>query len=189
MSQHHDRTEEKGSRVGKSLASDIWCGSVDSLEDGAFVTDVTRWSKTKTSNKTSAHIGENVTVQVGHNQNFVVVWCWVGDDLQAGVIEELGVEFDLGEVLRNSLGGGQEKTITHLHDGSLVNRANLKLSDVLCVLECESKNTLTGLSGNELDALHNTIHHNVLNAGVLSLGVFSDKDSVNSVVWGLVACN
>lgn len=125
VSQHHDGAEKESSWVGKSLASDIWCGTVDSLEDRALVTNVTRRSETKTANKTSTHIGENVTVKVGHNQDLIVVWRWVGNDLQAGIVEELGIEFDLGEVLGYSQSSVQEETITHLHDGSLMNGPDL----------------------------------------------------------------
>lgn len=189
MSQHHDGTEEEGGWVGKCLASDIWGGAVDGLEDGALVANVGRWGKTKTTDESSAHIRQDISVKVGHNQNLVVVWDWVGDDLQARVVDELSIELDIREVLGDSLGGLEEKTIGHLHDGGLVDGADLGSANVLGILESVSADTLAGLSCDQLDALHDAINNDVLNAGVLALSVLSDQDSVDIVVWGLVACN
>lgn len=187
VSQHHDRGEEKGSWVGKSLSSDIWSRSMDSLEDRALIANVGRWGKSKTSNKTSAHVGENVSVQVWHDKDLVVVWGWVGNDLQAGVVDELGVELGGWEVLGDALSGGQEKSIGHLHDRGLVDGADLGAADVLGVLEGVAADALGSLTGDELDGLDDAVNNNVLNAGVLSLGVLSDQDGVDTIVWGLVA--
>lgn len=189
MSQHHDGTEEESSWIGQTLASNVRCGTVDSLEDGALITNVARWRQTKTSDETSAHVGENVTVKVGHDQDLVVVWSWVGDDLQASVVQKLGIELNGWEVLANVAGGVQEESIGHLHDGSLVNCADLKSVDVLGVLEGESQNTLTGVLSDELDALNDTVNDDVLNTRILSLGVLTDQDGVDVVVWSLVTGN
>lgn len=184
--QHHDGGEQQSSRVGKTLASNVGGGTVDGLEDGALVTNVTGGSQTKTTDQTGAHVGQNVTVQVGHDKNLVVVRSGVGDDLQARVVQQLGVELDIGEVLGDVAGSVEEQTVRHLHDGGLVHNADLLLVDRLRVLEGEAKDALGGLLGDELDALHNTIHHNVLNTRVFTLGVLTDQHSVDIVVGGLV---
>ena len=75
----------------------------------------------------------------------------------------------------------------------------------LGVVECITSDTLGSLPGNKLDRLNNAIDnlkfgsdkpvssrllhetHLVLNARVLSLGVFTDKDSVDVVVGSLEA--
>lgn len=189
VAQHHHTTEQESSWVGQSLAGDIRSGTVNSLEDRALVSNVSRWSQSETTDQTGAHIGQNVSVQVGHDENLVVVWGGIGDDSQAGVIEEFSVEVDAREVLSNILGGVKEETVGHLHDGGLVDDADLLPSNLLSVLEGKSEDTLRCLSGDKLDTLHNTINNNVLNSGVFSLGVLSDKDNVNIVVWGLVAGN
>ncbi|RMY09264.1 hypothetical protein D0868_04343 [Hortaea werneckii] len=49
------------------------------------------------------------------------------------------------------------------------------------------RDPLAGLAGDQLDRLHDTVHDDVLNAGVFTLGVLSDQDRVHVVVWGLVA--
>ena len=187
--QHHDTAQQQGGRVGEALALDVGGGTVDSLEDGALVTNVTGGGETKTTDQTGAHVGQNVTVQVGHDKDLVVVGGGVGDDLQARVVQQLSVELDIGEVLGDVAGGVQEQTVGHLHDGGLVHHADLLLVDGLRVLEGEAQHTLGSLLGDELDALHHTVDNNVLNAGVFTLGVLTDQDGVDTIVGGLVASN
>jgi hypothetical protein len=185
--QHHDGAQKQSSGVGKTLAGDIGGGTVDGLEDGALITNVTGGGETETTDQSGAHVGENVTVQVGHNENLVVVGGRVGDDLEARVVQQLGVELDVGELLGDLAGGVEEKTVGHLHDSGLVDNADLLLVDGLRVLEGETENTLGSLAGDELDALDDTVNNDVLNAGVFTLGVLTDEDSVDVVVGGLVA--
>jgi len=70
-----------------------------------------------------------------------------------------------------------------------VNRANLPLSCLFSILKGESKYTLRCGTSNELDTLYNSIDYDMLNPGVLSLGVFTDKYSIDIIVWGLVTSN
>ena len=81
--QHHDTAEMHSCGVGEALASNIGGGAVDGLEDGALVTNVTGGGETETTDQTGAHVGQNVTVQVGHDEDLVVVRGGVGDDTQA----------------------------------------------------------------------------------------------------------
>ena len=160
---------------------------MDGLEDGALVTDVARGGQTKTTNKASAHIRQDVPVQVGHDENLVVVWNGIGDHLQAGVVEELGVKLNVRELLGNFTSSAQEETVGHLHDGGLVNGADLVSADVASVLECVAQHALRRVTGDELDALDDAIDDNVLNARVLALGVLTDQNRVHVVVGCLVA--
>ena len=187
--QHHDGGQEQSGRVGKTLAGNVGGGAVDGLEDGALVTNVTGGGETETTDQAGAHIGQNVTVQVGHDKDLVVVGGGVGNDLQARVVQQLGVELDIGEVLGDVTGRVEEQTVGHLHDGGLVHDANLLLVDGLGVLEGEAQDALRGLLGDELDALHNTIHNDVLDTRVFTLGVLTDQNSVDAIVGGLVAGN
>ena len=59
---------------------------------------------------------------------------------------------------------------------------DLGSADILRVLESVSENALGCLSRDELDALDNTINDNMLDTGVLSLGVLTDEDCVDIVV-------
>lgn len=185
--QHHNTRQKKSSRVGESLASDIGSGTVDGLEDGALVTNVSGRSKTKTTNQTGAKIGENVTVKVGHDENLVVVRKRVGDHLEAGVVEELGVKLNLGILGGHLAGSVEEETVGHLHDGGLVHNAHLFLASSNGVLESEAENALGGLLGDQLDGLDNAVNNDVLDARVFALGVLTNEDSVDIVVGGLVA--
>jgi len=187
--QHHDGAQKQSSGVGKALAGNVGGGTVDGLEDGALVTNVTGGGETETTDQTGAHVRENVTVQVGHNEDLVVVGGRVGDDLEARVVQQLSVELDVGELLGDLAGSVEEQTVGHLHDGGLVDNADLLLVDGLRVLEGETEDTLGSLLGDELDALHDTVNDDVLNARVFTLGVLTDENSVDVVVGGLVASN
>merc|ERR1712230_358969 len=185
--QHHDGREEQGSWVGQALAGDVGRGAVHGLEDGALVADVAGRGQTQTADQAGAHVGQDVAVQVGHDEDLVVVGGRVRHDLQAGVVQQLAVELDVGVLARNVLGYPQEEAVGHLHDGGLVHDADLGLADVLGVLEGESQDPLAGLAGDQLDRLHDTVYDDVLDAGVFTLGVLSDQDRVDVVVWRLVA--
>lgn len=104
VSQHHHGAEKQSRGVGLALTSDIRSRTVDSLENGALVTDVAGGGKTEATDQASAHVGQNVTVQVGHDEDLVVVGQRIGNHLQAGVVEQLSIKFDVGEVLGNVLG-------------------------------------------------------------------------------------
>lgn len=187
VSQHHDGAEEESSGVGESLASDIGSGAVNSLEDGALITNVAGGSETETTNETSAHIRKDISVQVGHDQDLVVVRSGIRDHLQASVVEQLSVELNVGVLLGKLAGSVEEKTIGHLHNGGLVHGADLLPSNLLGMLESKSKDALRCLAGDELDALDNTINNDVLDARVFTLSVLSDEDGIDAVVWGLEA--
>jgi hypothetical protein len=185
--QHHDGGKEESGGVGKGLAGDIRSGTMNGLEDGALVTDVAGRGQTETTDETGAHVGENVTVQVGHDEDLVVVGSGVGDDLEAGVVEELGVELNVRELLGDLATKAEEETVGHLHDGGLVHDADLGLADVESVLESVTEHALTGLAGDQLDRLDYTVHNNVLDAGVFALGVLTDEHGVDVVVGSLVS--
>merc|ERR1712230_303967 len=157
--QHHDGREEQGSWVGQALAGDVGRGAVHGLEDGALVADVAGRGQTQTADQAGAHVGQDVAVQVGHDEDLVVVGGRVRHDLQAGVVQQLAVELDVGVLAR----------------------------DVLGLLEGESQDPLAGLAGDQLDRLHDTVYDDMLDARVFTLGVLSDQDRVDVVVWRLVA--
>lgn len=189
VSQHHDGGEQKGSGVSKTLAGNIGGGTVDSLKDRDLVTHVTRGGKTKTTNEAGGKVRENVTVQVGHDHDVLLVRSRVGDQSKAGGVNELRLKSDLGVLLGKVLGGAKEKTIRDLHDRSLVDGKNLGLANGAGVLESVSENTLRSLLGDKLDGLDDTRDNNVLDTGVLTLGVLTNEDGVDTVVGGLVTNN
>jgi len=189
MPQHHHGAEEQGSGVGKVFASDIRSRTMDSLEDRAFITNVARRGQTQTANQAGTHVGENVSIEVGHDQHLVVVRNRVGDHFEAGVVEQLGVKLNIWELLGDAAADVEEKTVAHLHDSGLVNDADLLAANGTSVLEGEPEDALAGFPGDKLDALNDAIHHNVLNARVLALCVLADQNSVDIVVGGLATGN
>jgi len=108
MLQHHHAAQQQRSRVRKGLAGNIRGGAVNSLEDRALVADIARGRKAKAADKAGAHIGENIAVEVRHDEDLIVVRGGIGDDLQTRVIEQLGVELDVWEVLANLAGDAEE---------------------------------------------------------------------------------
>lgn len=65
--------------------------------------------------------------------------------------------------------------------------ANLRSSDVLSILKGKTKDTFTGVLGDKLDTLNNTIDNNMLDTGVFALSVFANKNSVNVIVGRFVS--
>lgn len=183
--QHHDTAEQQRRRVGETLARNVGGRTVNGLKNGALITNVAGWGQTQTTDQTGAHVRQDITVQVGHDEDLVVVRRRVGNDLQARVVQKLMVELDIWEFLGHLTSGVQEQTVGHLHDGGLVHDADLLLVHRASVLEGETEDPLRCLAGNELDALDDTIHHNVLNSGVFTLGVLADEDGVDVLVRSL----
>lgn len=70
-----------------------------------------------------------------------------------------------------------------------MHRTNLLPANRFRMLERKPKNPLASILGDQLNALDNTFDDDVLDAGVLSLGIFTDQDGVDVVVGGLVAGN
>jgi len=63
---------------------------VDSLKDGSVLSNVTGWGQTETTDETSGEIGEDITVQVGHNHYGVGERSGVGSDLHFSNSQNVG---------------------------------------------------------------------------------------------------
>ena len=72
VSEHHDTGEEEGGGVGQVLAGNVGGCAVDCLKDGAVCADVAAGGETQTTDETSAQVGEDVTIQIGHHQHIVL---------------------------------------------------------------------------------------------------------------------
>jgi hypothetical protein len=64
-----------------STYSNIRGSTVNSFEDGGIATNVTGRSQTETTDQTSAHVRQDVTVQVRHDHDGFSVERGVGGDL------------------------------------------------------------------------------------------------------------
>jgi hypothetical protein len=70
-----------------------------------------------------------------------------------------------------------------------VNGSDAVTANLLGIGESITSNTLRSLLGDQLDGLNNTINDFVLDTRVFTLSVFTDKDSIDILVRGLVANN
>ena len=120
-------------------------------------TNVARGRQTETTNQTRAHVGQNVTVQVGHDHHAVRVRRGVLGNLEADTVEEILVVLDAGEVLRDLTARRQEHTVGHLHDVCLVDGGDALAAVRLGVVERVPRDALRGIPGNQLDGLDDTI--------------------------------
>lgn len=164
MLQHHYTTQQQGSRVRETLACDIRRGTVHGFEDGALVADVAGGRQAQATDQPGAHIRQDITVQIGHHQDLVIVGRGIRDDLQAGVVEQLGVKVHFCEILADVAGRVQEQSVRHLHDCCFVYRTDLGPAYILGVLEGEPEDALRGLSGDEFDALNDAVDDHVLDS-------------------------
>ena len=140
----------------------------------------------QTPDQASAHVRQNIPVQIRHDENLVRVRRRIRHDLQAGVVQQLGVELDGRKVLADLARGAEEQAVGHLHDGGLVHGAHLALARLLGVLEGEAQHPLRRLARDQLDRLHHAVDHHVLDARVLALGVLADQNRVDVRVRRLV---
>lgn len=188
VSQEHAGGEDESGRVGLVLALDVETDvSASGLEDGDITTHVASGNDTGTTDETSSNVGENTSVQVGHDHDVELLGS--GDTLHRGVVDNHVVGLDGGEFLTDLLDGVAEKTVGQLHDVGLVNAG-----DLLAVVG-ESKsvgelgNALRLCAGDDLERLDDAIDRLVLETRVLSLGVLTDDAEVDVLVAGLVAGN
>ena len=181
MPQHHHRGQQQRGGVGQSLSGDIGCGTVNGLEDGSVLSNVTRWRQTETSDKTGTHVGQDVSVQVGHDHDGVGVRSGVLDDLHDGTqkvasansitlllipvdrthpqtnsVQEILVVDNVRVLLGDISTSLQEHSIRHPHDGRLVNGGDLVPAVLGSVVEGVSGDSLGGFVGDKLDGLYDT---------------------------------
>ena len=142
MLQHHHTTQQQRRRIRQTLTRDIGRGAMHGFEDGALIADIARGGETQATDQASTHIGQDIAVEVRHDEDLVAVRRGIGDDFQTGIVQQLGVELDGGEIARDLARGAEEEAVAHFHNCRFVHRAHLSLADVLGVLEGESEDSL-----------------------------------------------
>ena len=140
-----------------------------------YASNVARGGETQSTDQASAHIGQDVTIQVGHNHDTVRVGSRVLCDMQANAVQEVLIVLNSREVFCHLPAGGQEHAVghlpvmrrqfhilttvlSHLHDVGLVNRGDTLPSLCLGIVERVACDTFGSLMGDELDRLDDTIH-------------------------------
>jgi hypothetical protein len=186
VTQHHSSGQDQSSGVGLVLALDVKTDVTASrLKDGDVAAHVASGNDSRSSDKASSNVGENTSVQVGHDHNVELLR--PRDTLHGGVVDNHVVGLQGGVVLADTLDGVAEQTIGKLHDVGLVDAGNF-----LAVVgerkgEGELGNALRLLPGDDLERLNDTADRLVLETGVLALGVLTNDAEVDVLVARLVA--
>ena len=159
------------------------------LEDGELATNVASGDDTGTSDQTSTHVGNNVTIQVGHDHDIELLGS--GDKLHGGVVDNHVVKLDsrAGVLLGDLATGVEEETISQLHDVGLVDAGDLLSVVAESKVKGETRNALRLGAGDDLERLDNAGVGLVLETRVLSLSVLTDDGKVNVLVAGGVSGN
>ena len=107
MSEEHATTENECRWVCLVLALDIETDvSASWLENGHITTHVATWHDTRSTDQTCTNVGENTTVQVGHNHDIELLRS--ADTLHAGIVDNHVVGLDGGILLTDLLDGVSE---------------------------------------------------------------------------------
>lgn len=177
VAEEHGGGEDQSAGVGLVLALDVETDvTASGLEDGDLTTHVASGHDTGTTDETSSDVGENTSVQVGHDHNVELLG--PGDALHGGVVDNHVVVLHRGVVLGHLLAGVAEKTVGKLHDVGLVDAG-----DLLAVVgkgkgKGELGNALRLCAGDDLERLNDTADGLVLETGVLALGVLTDDSTL-----------
>lgn len=151
MTQHVDGAQQQSGRVGGVAALNVLSNVTTSgFENGVVGTEVSTGDETGSTDDGGTDVGQNVTVQVSANND--VELAWLGHQLHGRVVDNHVVELDTGALvlLRHFAANVQEKTITKLHDVSLVDRRHLLPSVLQGKVEGVLGDTLGLCAGNDL---------------------------------------
>lgn len=186
MPQHHATRENERSGVGLVLALDVQTDvTAARLEDGDLATHVAARYDTGATDETGADVGEDTTVQVGHDHDVELLG--TADTLHACVVHNHVVGLNGGVFLADLLDSVAEETVGKLHDVGLVDASDL--APVVGQSKGESKlgDALTLRAGDNFQRLNDAVDGLVLKARVFTLGVLTDDAQVDVLVTGLVA--
>lgn len=186
VSQHHGSRQDQSGRVSLILALDVETNVTASrLENSHVAAHVASGDDTRATNETSANVGEDTSVQVGHDHDVELLW--PGDTLHGCVVDDHVVGLKGWVVLADLLDGVAEQTVGKLHDVGLVDASNLLA--VVCERKSEGKlgNALRLLAGDDLERLDDAVDRLVLETRVLALGVLTNNAEVDVLVARLVA--
>ena len=188
VTKEHGAGEQESGGVGLVLALDVEADvTAARLEDGNVTAHVATGDDTRATDEGGANVGQNATVQVGHDHDVELLG--LGDTLHAGIVDNHVVVLE-GRVLLGDTGASvAEETVGQLHDVGLVDAGDLLTAVGQGEGEGELGNALRLGAGDDLERLDDTGHTLVLQTAVLSLGVLTDDAKVDVLVAGVVAGN
>lgn len=188
VAEKHGTGQDHSTGVSLVLTLDVQTNVTASrLEDSDVASHVGARNQTRATDKGSADVGENATVEVRHDHDVELLR--PRDSLHGSIVDNHVVDLQGRVILCSLMEGATEQTIGKLHNVGLVDA-----SDLLAVIgkgksKSELGDTLGLGAGDDLQRLNNTLNRLVLKARVFTLGVLTDQDSVDVVVGGLVASN
>jgi hypothetical protein len=186
VAQHHGSGQEQRSGVSLVLALDVETDvTASGLEKSDVAAHVAPRNDTGPTDESSTDVGENTSVQVGHDHDVELLR--PRDTLHGGVVDNHVVGLESGVVLTDALDSVAEQSISKLHDVGLVDAG-----DLLAVVgerkgEGELGDALRLLAGDDLERFDDAADRLVLEARVLALGVLTDDAEVDVLVARLVA--
>mmetsp|Transcript_74219 Transcript_74219/g.86110 ORF Transcript_74219/g.86110 Transcript_74219/m.86110 type:complete len:207 (-) Transcript_74219:339-959(-) len=153
------------------------------FEDIVLLSDVNSRSDSRTTSDTSSDVSNNTTVQVWHDHDIELPR--VFHHLHAGIIDNELVVLDLWVFLGNFSGALQEQTVAFFHNVGFVDCSDFLSSRKESELKSILSNSERVCSSDDLNALHDSWVDLMLDTRVLSFGVFSQNDDINTFVSGV----
>lgn len=186
VAQKHAARQDQRAGVGLIFALNVETDvTATGLENGHVAAHVAAWHNPRATDKCGTNVGQNTTVQVGHDHNVELLR--LGDALHGSVVDNHVVGLDSGVLSGGLLEGGAEETVGQLHDVGLVDAGDLLAVVGQGKAKGKLGNTLRLGAGDDLERLHHALDGLVLQARVLALGVLTDDAHVDTLVAGLVA--
>lgn len=188
MTEEHRSGKDQSSGVGLVLSFDVKTDvTATGLENGDFAAHVATRDNTGTTDEGSANVGQDTTVQVGHDHNVELLGA--GNSLHRSVVDDHVIGLQSRIVLGDLLESVAEKTVGQFHDVSLVNASYLLA--VVCQSKTKSEfgNALRLGASDDLEGFDDTLDGLVLETRVFTLGVLTDNAKVDILVSGLVSGN
>ena len=167
MNQHLHRPQKQPGRIRQVLTGPTRGRSVDRLKHRAAVPDVGRAGQTDRACDLRSHVGKNVPVQVGHDDD-VKHLGRVGQ-LRRADIHDPVLLLDVCVLGADLIKHLVKETVGHLHDVVLGKAGHLLATVGPCILERIPHDLLAARTRNQLETLGNVVGAPVLNTRV---GVF-----------------
>jgi hypothetical protein len=186
VAEQHGAAENHSSGVGLVLALDVKTDvTAAGFENSNIPTHVAARNNARAAYKGSANVGQNATVQIGHDHDIELLR--LAHALHGGVIDDHVIGLDGRVLLGHLVEGLAEQAVGQLHDVGLVDARHL-----LAVVghgegEGEPRDALRLGARDDLERLDDAGDGLVLEAAVLALGVLADDAQVDVLVARLVA--
>src|SRR3984957_16350707 len=177
VAQHQDGGLQQRGWVRDVLARNVGRRAVDRLEDRALGTQIRARYQAQAAHECRAQVADDVAIQIFSQQGVVLVW--VHDQLHAGVVDDVLTIGDLWKAFRHLARTAQEEPVGHLHDVCLVDRVNPVALELARVFKGKLRNAGRSLLGDDLQRLHHSRNHFMLQPDILAFRVLAHDDQID----------